>query len=115
MVLQRVRLNSGFSQLVRSPRGGRQAFDTVTFALRGVADGGQRGRLAGSGYTFKSGDLIAAAEDLLDGSMLAAAEMWMVLLDVVAGPDADQRWILLLARAHQADVVALQSDHFVGG
>ena len=47
--------------------------------------------------------------------MLAAAEMWVVLLDLVAGTAADQRWILVLARAHQADVVALQSDHFVGG
>src|SRR5271169_3965447 len=52
VVLQRVGLNSGFCQLVRSPRSGRQAFDTVTFAVSGVTDGAQRGRLAGSGYTF---------------------------------------------------------------
>jgi hypothetical protein len=41
--------------------------------------------------------------------------MWVVFFDLVAGPTADKRWILVLARAHQADVVALQSYHFVGG
>ena len=75
MVLQRIGLNSGFCQLVRSSRGGRQTFDTVAFAFSGVTDGTQRSGLAGAGYTFKSGDLIVAAEDLLDCSMLAAAKM----------------------------------------
>jgi hypothetical protein len=74
VVLQRVGLNSGFCQCVRSPRRGRQTFDTVTFTVSGVTDGAQRGRLAGSGDSLQRRDLIAATEDLLYGSMLGAAE-----------------------------------------
>src|SRR5271166_3495640 len=47
--------------------------------------------------------------------MLTTAEIWVVLFDLVAGFAADQRRILVLARPHQADVVALQGDHLVRG
>src|SRR5271165_5365309 len=47
--------------------------------------------------------------------MLTAAEMWVVLFDLVAGSAADQRRILVLARPHRADVVTLQGDHLVRG
>src|SRR5271165_1497092 len=47
--------------------------------------------------------------------MLTAAEMRVVLFDLVAGSAADQGRILVLARPHDADVVALQGDHLVGG
>jgi hypothetical protein len=44
--------------------------------------------------------------------MLAEAEMWVVLLGLFTSATPDQRGILVLAGAHQADGVALQSDHF---
>src|SRR5271167_1611772 len=47
--------------------------------------------------------------------MLTAAEMWVVVFDLVAGSAADQGRILVLARPHHADVVALQGDHLVRG
>src|SRR5271165_4616995 len=47
--------------------------------------------------------------------MLTAAEMWVVLFDLVAGSAADQRRILVLAGTHQPDVVTLQGDHLVRG
>src|SRR5271157_685972 len=47
--------------------------------------------------------------------MLTAAEIWVVSFDLVAGSAADQRRILVLDRAHQADVVTLQGDHLVRG
>src|SRR5271157_2157729 len=47
--------------------------------------------------------------------MLTAAEMWVVLFDLVAGSAADQGRILVLAAAHEPDVVALQGDHLVLG
>src|SRR5271157_2083785 len=47
--------------------------------------------------------------------MLTAAEMWVVLFDLVAGSAADQGRILVLARPHHADVVTLQGDHLVRG
>src|SRR5271157_5895600 len=115
MMLQRIRLNSGLSKFVRSPRGGREAFDVVALALSGVTDGAQRGRLACSGYSLQRRNLIAAAQNLLNCSMLTAAEMWVVLFDLVAGSAADERRILVLARAHQPDVVTLQCDHLVRG
>src|SRR5271166_4965388 len=47
--------------------------------------------------------------------MLTAAEMWVVLFDLVAGSAADQGRILVLACTHQPDVVTLQGDHLVRG
>src|SRR5271165_5258443 len=47
--------------------------------------------------------------------MLTAAEMRVVLFDLAAGCAAHQRRILVLAAAHQPDVVALQGDHLVRG
>ena len=53
VMLQHVGLNSGFCQLVRRSRGGRQTFDPVTFAVSGVTNGAERGRLAGSGDSLQ--------------------------------------------------------------
>src|SRR5271157_3756866 len=115
VMLQRIRLNSGFSKFLCSPRGGRESLDAVALAFSGVTDGAQRGRLACSGYSLQRRNLIAAGKDLLNCSMLTAAEMWVVLFDLVAGSAADERRILVLARAHQPDVVTLQCDHLVRG
>src|SRR5271157_5994273 len=114
VVLQRVRLNSGFCELVRSPRSRCESLDAVALAFSGVTDGAQRGRLASPSYSLQCRNLIAAAQNLLYCSMLTATEMWVVLFDLVAGSAADQRPILVLARAHQPDVVTLQGDHLVG-
>src|SRR5271165_5758643 len=115
VVLQRVRLNSGFCELVRSPRSRCESLDAVALAFSGVTDGAQRGRLASPSYSLRCRNLIAAAQNLLYCSMLTTAEMWVVLFDLVAGFAADQRRILVLARPHHADVATLQGDHLVGG
>src|SRR5271165_1553395 len=70
IVLQRIRLNSGLPKFVRSPRSWRESLDAVALALSGVTDGAQRGRLACSGYSLQSRNLIAAAQNLLYCSML---------------------------------------------
>ena len=95
VVLQRVRLNSGFCELVRSPRSRCESLDAVALAFSGVTDGAQRGRLASPSYSLQCRNLIAAAQNLLYCSMLTTAEMWVVLFDLVAGSAADQRRILV--------------------
>src|SRR5271166_3005781 len=61
VMLQRIRLNTGLSKSLCSPRGWRETLDAVALALSGVTDGAQRGRFACSGYALQSCNLIAAA------------------------------------------------------
>src|SRR5271157_414627 len=113
VMLQRIRLNTSLSKFLCSPRGWRETLDAVALAFSGVTDGAQRGCFTCSGYSLQRRNLIAATQNLLYCSMLTAAEMWVVLFDLAAGLAADQRRILVLACAHQPDVVALQGDHLV--
>ena len=53
MALQCAGRHAGLRQLLGRPRGRRESFDRIPFALGGVPNGRERRRLAGAGDTFE--------------------------------------------------------------
>ena len=59
MPLQRARRDAGLGELVSRPRRRREPFDVIALTFGGVANRGERRRLAGAGDAFERHDLIA--------------------------------------------------------
>src|SRR5271165_6042591 len=115
MSLQRARFDSGLFEFVRCARRGRKALHLVAIPFRRVSDRGQRSRLARSRRAFKRRHLVAARKDFFDRRALAGTQMRVLVLDFPARLERPERRVLLLARTHELDIVALEPDHLFRG
>ena len=89
----------------------RKAFDLVALAFGGVANRGERRRLAGARGAFERHDLIPVAQNLPDGFALALVQVVVVASDRVARALGHQLRVCTLARAHPFDRLAFEVQH----
>ena len=92
-----------------------KAFYTIAVAFGRTSNHSQSGCLACSGYAFKRRDAVVAAENSLNGSTLAVAQVRVVFFEMSADFEADQSRKLVLSSLHNADIFAFQVNHLIGG
>jgi hypothetical protein len=95
-------------------REGCEPFDPIALVLGRVADGRERGRLAGTGDAVQSENLVVAGENLGDGGSLGFAQVGVVARDRVPDDGARQVGCALLAGLHDVDRLAFERDHLAG-
>ena len=107
VMLQGMRGDARFFELLRCAGSWGEAFGTVALLFGGCADGRERSGLARAGDTLQADHLIPARENLFHHHALAAAKMrqaFLYALDLRLGSD----WsIAVSSRLHPRDVVSL--------